>query len=143
MAALRELTGFETDAGRAQVVVFQGLDHHIHVLTRQADGEPSWVHRDLTQDQGGPLCTRGLTAYASEGDDSMHITYQAPYDGLIMGRIWEYTGTAATLAWRMPVDISGGLDGPTGGIRISRGFGFRSDGTRHLPVVDSLGQIWQ
>ena len=144
LAAISDVAGFETDAGRAQVVIFPGPDQHVHVLTRQSSGdnEPSWVHHDLTSDLGGPPCTRGLFAYAFEGDGSLHINYQEPDDGIIIGHIWEYVGTS-NLTWSAPVDISGGLNGPTGHIRVSRGFGFLSDGTRHLPVVDSYGQIWE
>ncbi|QIZ99147.1 hypothetical protein [Leifsonia sp. PS1209] len=132
--------GFEYASGRAQVVVFQGIDRHVHVLTRKSrdDGDPSWVHKDLTSDHGGPVCARAPGGYSFSPGGTMHVDYLGDD-----GRLYEYTGTA-NLTWGEPVDIGAGLDGPGGFADDAyRGYGFAADGTRQVDVVDTAGDVWE
>ena len=132
---LTPASGFEFGHGRAQVIVYEGSDFHVHALIRQADGEPRWVHRDLTHDLNGPLCTRGVTAYAF--GDGMHVDFQSPD-----GRIWEFSG-GTHLTFTDLTEVTAGLEVPPDGFAVSRGYGFVADGTRRLPVVAENGEVWE
>jgi hypothetical protein len=134
---LTPLSGFEFVAGQAQVVVYEGSDFHVHALIRTSadDGDPHWVHRDLTHDLNGPLCTRGVTAYAFE--DGMHIDFQSPD-----GRIREFSG-GTHLTFTELSEVSAGLEVPADGSAVSRGYGFAADGTRRLPIVADNGEVWE
>ena len=133
-------SGFTFGAGRAQVVVFQGIDLHVHVLTRKSadDGDPHWVHKDLTWDHGGPLGTQGTGGYSFEAGGTVHVSYLGDD-----GHIYEYTG-GPNLTWSAPVDIGAGLPGPTAfSANTYRGYASADDGQRHLPVVDDGGDVWE
>lgn len=139
-AAFRTAQGFEFAAGRAQVVVFVGLDRDVHVLSRKSagDGDPTWVHKDLTADHGGPRSPRAPGGYSFYPGQTMHVDYVSDD-----GRLHEYTG-AANLTWGAPVDIGAGLDGPAEIVGDTfRGYGFAADGTRHVDVLDAFGDIWE
>lgn len=138
--ALAAASAFTFGAGRAQVVVFQGLDLHVHVLTRKSadDGDPHWVHKDLTWDHGGPQCARAPGGYSSEADGTMRVDYRGDD-----GRIYEYVGSPQ-LTWSAPVDIGTGVAGPTTlAANTFRGYASAVDGVRHLPVVDEAGDLWE
>jgi hypothetical protein len=138
--ALKVPAGFTFSAGRAQVVVFQGIDRHVHVLTRKTadDGDPQWVHKDLTWDHGGPLCAGAPGGYAFEGGREMYVDFLGDD-----GRIYEFTG-GLNLTWSEPVDIGLGLEGPTAFHDDAwHGYAAAGEGTRHLDVVDTVGDVWQ
>jgi hypothetical protein len=132
---LTPVTGFEFGHGRAQVIVYEGSDFHVHALTRQFDGEPKWMHRDITHDLNGPSCRNGLTAYAFL--DGMYIDFRSPD-----GQIWEISG-GTSLTWTELTEVSKDLELPPDGFAVSRGYGFRADGTRRLPVVAENGEVWE
>ncbi|HWD62681.1 MAG TPA: hypothetical protein VG369_09290 [Humibacter sp.] len=128
-------SGFDFVTGDTQHVVYLGLDAHVHLLSRAHAGpDPTWTHKDLTHDVGGPTSALAPAGHAFEPGRSIHVDFVDVHGG-----IWEYTRDP-NLNWSVAPVAAGVAPAPvTNGLH---GYTFVGEGTRHIAFRTENGDVW-
>ena len=106
-AAGDSVAAYPFEGQGTQHVIYPGdLDGHVHELWWNV--QEGWHHHDLTVDGGGPNAVDVPSAYATEYDDTQHVSYRSA-DGHVHELLWEsqfWQHRELTVATSAPAAVS-------------------------------------